>query len=67
MSHPQLPTAHASDMLNKVPEVTLIFWVIKIMATTVGETFGAELRGANFGRRQAVVRLIVSGRIFGCR
>jgi uncharacterized membrane-anchored protein len=25
-------------MLNKVPRVTLFFWVIKIMATTVGET-----------------------------
>jgi uncharacterized membrane-anchored protein len=25
-------------MLNKVPEVTLFFWVIKILATTVGET-----------------------------
>ncbi|WP_372028083.1 hypothetical protein [Pseudomonas kurunegalensis] len=25
--------------LNKVPEVTLSFWVIKIMSTTVGETF----------------------------
>lgn len=25
-------------MLNKVPEVSLIFWVIKIMSTTVGET-----------------------------
>ena len=25
-------------MLNKVPEVTLYFWVIKIMCTTVGET-----------------------------
>ncbi len=25
-------------MLNKVPQVTLYFWVIKIMATTVGET-----------------------------
>ena len=29
-------------MLNKVPEVALAFWVIKIMATTVGET-GADL------------------------
>ena len=28
-------------MLNKVPEVTLFFWIIKIMATTVGET-GAD-------------------------
>lgn len=26
------------NMLNKVPAVTLIFWIIKIMATTVGET-----------------------------
>jgi len=24
--------------LNKVPEVTLIFWIIKITATTLGET-----------------------------
>ena len=28
----------AMQMLNKVPEVTLYFWIIKIMATTVGET-----------------------------
>ena len=26
------------SMLNKVPEVTLYFWVIKILCTTVGET-----------------------------
>src|SRR3954466_8204671 len=28
----------AHQMLNKVPEVTLFFWIIKIMCTTVGET-----------------------------
>lgn len=28
----------ARQMLNKVPEVTFYFWMIKIMATTVGET-----------------------------
>jgi len=28
----------ATQMLNKAPEVMLYFWVIKIMATTVGET-----------------------------
>ena len=27
-------------VLSKVPEVTLIFWVIKIAATTLGETGG---------------------------
>ena len=26
------------QMLNKVPEVTLLFWVIKVLGTTVGET-----------------------------
>ena len=36
--------------LNKVPEVVLTFWVIKIMATTVGETAADFLSvGLNFG------------------
>src|SRR3954452_16811151 len=35
-------------MLNKVPEVTLIFWVIKIMCTTVGET-AADYLNENLG------------------
>ena len=26
------------NLLNKVPEVTLTFWLIKMMSTTVGET-----------------------------
>ncbi len=30
-------------MLNKVPEVTVFFWVIKILCTTVGETFADYL------------------------
>ena len=30
--------ADARTMLNKVPLVTLFFWMIKIMATTIGET-----------------------------
>ncbi len=30
---------HARLMLNKVPEVTVYFWVIKILCTTVGESF----------------------------
>jgi uncharacterized membrane-anchored protein len=36
-------TDQASSMLNKVPAVTLAFWVIKIAATTVGETGGDAL------------------------
>jgi uncharacterized membrane-anchored protein len=35
-------------MLNKVPEVTFFFWVIKIMCTTVGET-AADYLNVNLG------------------
>jgi uncharacterized membrane-anchored protein len=31
------------EMLNKVPEVTLYFWIIKVLCTTVGETFADYL------------------------
>lgn len=30
-------------MLNKVPEITAYFWVIKVLCTTVGETFADNL------------------------
>jgi uncharacterized membrane-anchored protein len=32
--------SEARIALTKVPEVTLIFWIIKIAATTLGETGG---------------------------
>ena len=32
-----------SATLSKVPELTLIFWIIKILATTLGETAGDAL------------------------
>jgi uncharacterized membrane-anchored protein len=35
-------------MLNKVPEITIAFWVIKIMSTTVGET-GADYLAVHVG------------------
>lgn len=35
-------------ILNKVPLVTLFFWIIKILATTVGET-GADFLNFNLG------------------
>jgi uncharacterized membrane-anchored protein len=38
----------ARQMLNKVPEITLYFWVIKILCTTVGET-AADLLNENLG------------------
>jgi uncharacterized membrane-anchored protein len=35
------PTSLGRTMLNKVPEITVYFWIIKILCTTVGET-GAD-------------------------
>jgi uncharacterized membrane-anchored protein len=32
-------SSRARVMLNKVPEVTVYFWIIKILCTTVGESF----------------------------
>lgn len=37
-----------TDILNKAPEVTLAFWAIKIMSTTVGET-GADYLAVHIG------------------
>jgi uncharacterized membrane-anchored protein len=31
---------HSEESFSKVPEVTLVFWIIKIVATTLGETGG---------------------------
>ena len=35
-----IPTGTLNTALTKVPEVTLLFWIIKIAATTLGETGG---------------------------
>lgn len=37
------PGDSKSDALSKVPQVTLMFWVVKILATTLGETGGDAL------------------------
>ena len=52
-------TTHAtSNWLNKVPGVTLSFWVIKIMSTTVGET-GADFLAVNAGWGQGMTRAVM--------
>src|SRR5690242_20690891 len=43
-----MTTTTARRMLNKVPEITLFFWLIKIMCTTVGET-AADYLNMNLG------------------
>ena len=36
------------EVLNKVPEVTVLFWIVKILSTTVGET-AADYLNENLG------------------
>jgi uncharacterized membrane-anchored protein len=35
-------------LLSKVPEVTVFFWIIKILSTTVGQSF-ADVLSATLG------------------
>lgn len=54
-------------MLNKVPEATIFFWVIKIMATTVGETVSDwlnETLGFGLVGTFAVMAVILAGAMF---
>jgi uncharacterized membrane-anchored protein len=50
----------ARRMLNKVPEVTVFFWIIKIMATTVGET-AADFLNDHLGLGLTGTTLVMSG------
>lgn len=43
---------------NKVPAVTLVFWVIKLLTTTVGET-AADYLAVDVGLGQGLTRLIM--------
>ena len=45
---PAIAPPRLQQMLNKVPEVTAIFWIIKILSTTVGET-GADYLAVHVG------------------
>jgi uncharacterized membrane-anchored protein len=55
-----LPISKTKNWLNKVPEATLAFWVIKIMCTTVGET-GADFLAVNAGWGQGVTSAVMGG------
>lgn len=52
------PSSATALRLNKVPEVTLAFWIIKLMSTTVGET-AADYLAVNAGWGQGLTRGIM--------
>src|SRR3954447_17383670 len=53
------PRPMARQMLNKVPEVTVYFWLIKVLCTTVGET-AADFLNDNLGFGLTNTSLIMS-------
>ena len=55
MSANTLPKA-----MLRVPEVILVFWVIKTLSTTVGET-GADFLASNLGFGMPLVAIIAIG------
>jgi uncharacterized membrane-anchored protein len=47
------------DIINKVPEITIFFWIIKILCTTVGET-AADFLGTNLNWGLNVTTLVMT-------
>ncbi len=55
----KLFTFTGRDIVNKVPEVTVFFWIIKVLCTTVGET-AADFLSASLNWGLTVTTLVVA-------
>ena len=55
-----LARAGGAKMLNKVPKVTVEFWLIKLLAVTVGET-AADYMNLDLGLGLSTTSWILSG------
>lgn len=51
--------APGRQLLNKVPEVTIYFWVIKVLCTTVGET-AADFLNVNLNLGLSVTSIVIT-------
>lgn len=58
------PARSASSAVNRVPEVTLNFWLIKLMAVTMGET-AADYLAVNLGFGLAATSLVMTAVLIG--
>ena len=56
--------ARTRRVLNKVPEATLYFWIIKVMATTVGET-AADFLNTNLNLGLTGTTVVMAGLLVG--
>src|SRR6476469_6226715 len=57
--------ATAPRLMSKVPEVTVFFWVIKVLATTVGET-AADYLGVNLGLGLTTTTYLMTALLLVC-
>jgi uncharacterized membrane-anchored protein len=55
----------ARQLANKVPEITIFFWIIKILCTTVGETF-ADYINFNLNLGLTVTSIVMSAALIAC-
>ncbi len=65
-----MPNSSANEstiqkLANKVPEITIFFWIIKILCTTVGETF-ADYINFNLNLGLTMTSLIMSIALVAC-
>src|SRR5919109_3793489 len=57
-----------SELVAKVPQVTLLFWIIKVLATTLGETGGDAVTMSWLGETTAAAKgtgYLIGTAIFG--
>jgi uncharacterized membrane-anchored protein len=52
--------ARLRNVLNKVPQITLVFWIIKVLSTTVGETL-ADFLSTRLGLGLIATSWVISG------
>ena len=60
MNSPSAAVGNGMSFMSKVPEVTLWFWIIKILSTTVGET-GADLLAGRLHFGLALTSAVMTG------
>lgn len=58
------PATRPAHWLSKVPEITLSFWAIKILSTTVGET-AADFLAVNAGLGKSVTTVMMAALLAG--
>ncbi|MFB9238396.1 hypothetical protein ACFFWC_23165 [Plantactinospora siamensis] len=58
MAYPAAPATLTRGWLTKVPAITATFWVIKVLSTTIGETF-ADYLSVNVGLGPAVTDVMM--------